>query len=301
MNDQAPLISLKNVSFAPRTHPDRWIVKNVSLDVFQGEVIVLMGPSGSGKTTLLKIMKGLIPHVVKGKWKGSVTINGRVLDETALFELASTVGFIFQEPEFQVVGKNVFHELAFGLEVQNVDPEKVVNRVVEAAVQWNLSRHAFKPLHTLSGGELRLVTLVSSLMLQPLVLLWDEMLSFLDQQNRLLVLEAMKTLIDKSNKRVSIVMATHEMDDLLPLATRIIYVENGEIKHDGDPDEVLDVLITKSKSSINIPSYHAISRFLKEKGLINGEKASLPSSLDRLEWSRATCAHLNKQLNKQRS
>ncbi len=296
MASSEPLVSLRNVWFAPANHPTHWIIRNASLEITSGEVILLLGHSGSGKTTLLKIIRGIIPHVIKGRWRGSTVIKGTILDETALFSLASKMGFIFQEPEFQVVGKNVLHELAFGLEVQGMNSTEIIDRVLATIEQWKLVPHAFKPLHQLSGGELRLVTLAASMITKPTLLICDELLSFLDQENKILVLESLKTMIEQVNKDISVIIATHNVEDLYPLATRIIYMENGEIRLDGAPRDVLETLEDIDYKLSPIPSYLAIERLLIKKGIINEKRQGLPSSLESLNWAEKICSFIEENL-----
>ncbi len=290
MSRVVPLLSLKNVWFAPSGKPEHWLIRNVSLNINLGEIVLLMGPSGSGKTTLLKIMRGLIPHVTRGTWKGNVAINGHVFTDKELFGMAKHLGFVFQEPEFQVVGKNVLHELAFGLELQGLRSDLILDRVLDSVRQWNLTSHAFKALHQLSGGELRLVTLIAVLMMNPSILLCDEILSFLDKENVMLVVHALETLIKEKKAKISLIFATHDIQYLLPFATRVIYMENGEILLDGTPREVLNQLLASPDETVAIPSYYLVESFLEEKGLMRHLKVPLPSPLELEDWSERICS-----------
>ncbi len=278
------LLSLEKVWYAPKA-AKRYILQGINLEIYAGEIILLIGPSGSGKTTLLKVMRGLIPHVTSGTWKGTVKVKGKVMEEKDLFKLARYFGHVFQEPEFQVVGKNVLHELAFTLEILGWDVDQLMDRVLDVASHWNLLPLSFKPPHHLSGGELRLLTLASAFISEPSILLCDELLSFLDQENRQLVFQTMRKIIQRNDQQdFSIIIATHDLQDFLPLATRLIYMEEGKIIRDGPPTDVLEYLLTSRPTKINIPSYYLMEQKLGPRCPETAKLSFHSSAAEKLEW-----------------
>src|SRR3954464_13463313 len=120
------LIELTDVSF---TYPDSKepAIRNLSLNIEKGQFVVLFGASGSGKSTLLRLLKKEIqPH---GTLSGRISINGQAIEETT--ELSKEVGFVFQDPENQIVANDVLHEIVFGLENIGLEPNEMRNRVAE--------------------------------------------------------------------------------------------------------------------------------------------------------------------------
>jgi len=173
---------------APRALDD------VSLELREGEHVVLLGPSGSGKSTLLRALAGLVPHFHGGVFAGRVVVGGRDTREARPAELAGTVASVFQDPEDQVVMSQVANEVAFGLENIGAEPERIWPRVEEALQLVGAAHLADRSVHELSGGELQRVALASALALRPRLLLLDEPTSQLDPEGAEAFLDAVRAL-----------------------------------------------------------------------------------------------------------
>ena len=210
------------------TFSDGYIaLKNLSLSVYKGEFILLAGKNGSGKSTLLRHLNGLLlPD------SGQIRVNGRNVS-THLVETRKTVGMVFQDADTQIVGDTVFDEAAFGLENLKVNRPQIIETVTWALELLNLFHLKERHPHSLSGGEKRKLAIAGVLVMNPQVILFDEPFSNLDYPGTLQVLS---TIIALNRSGHTIIMATHDVEPVICEATRILIMENGELKKDGRPD-----------------------------------------------------------------
>jgi energy-coupling factor transport system ATP-binding protein len=172
------LARVRGLTFAyPGSGP---ALRDVSLELREGELVAVLGPSGSGKSTLLRALAGLVPHFHGGRFAGRVEVAGRDTRASRPAELAGTVAMLFQDPEDQIVFTRVENEVAFGLENLGLPPREIPARVREALAAVGAEHLAGRRTAELSGGELQRVCLASTLALRPRLLLLDEPTSQLD-------------------------------------------------------------------------------------------------------------------------
>ena len=162
-------------------------LRNVSLDITEGEFVLVAGPSGSGKSTLLRCLNGLVPHFTGGTVSGSISVSGHQPIVEGPQALSSVVGFVFQDPESQFVVDRVEDEIAFALENAAVPRTEMRLRVEEVLHLLDLVSLRDRPLDTLSGGEKQRVAIATALAFRPRVLALDEPTSQLDPQAAQLV------------------------------------------------------------------------------------------------------------------
>jgi len=224
---------IENLTF---TYPNREkpALQNINLNIMQGEFVTLCGPSGCGKTTLLRQLKSSTsPHGVKS---GGIYFRNTLLSELSAKDAASKIGFVFQSPDNQIVTDKVWHELAFGLESLGVKTPEIRLRVAEMASFFGIQTWFHKSVSELSGGQKQILALASVMALQPSVLILDEPTSQLDP---IASGEFLATL-SKINRElgVTIIITEHRLEEVLPISTRTIVMENGEVIVDGNPSEV---------------------------------------------------------------
>ena len=246
----APLARVEGLSFAyPRT---AWALRDVSLEIDEGEVVALLGPSGSGKSTLLRALAGLVPHFHGGRFAGRVEIGGLDTRRARPADLAGTVATVFQDPEDQVVMGRVLNEVAFGLENIGVSASEIVPRVEAALGRVGVVELAGRGTAALSGGELQRVCLASALALRPRLLLLDEPTSQLDPEGAETFLAAVAQL------GCACVLSEHRVDRALALADRVLFVEEGRLLLDAPCAEARDWL------AANRPRYAGSNRGFDE-------------------------------------
>ena len=176
------MISFRHVSFSYGTSPtaDDAGVRNVSLSVAPGEVVVLCGRSGCGKSTLLRLANGLAPRFFSGEKAGRIMLDGTDVDDLATWEIAQRAGSLFQNPRTQFFNVETTGEVAFGLESAGWPEEKIRPRVSETFEELGLSMLADRSIFELSGGERQKIAFASIWAQHPANLLLDEPTSNLD-------------------------------------------------------------------------------------------------------------------------
>ncbi|MEW5909374.1 MAG: ABC transporter ATP-binding protein [Thermodesulfobacteriota bacterium] len=206
---------------------------NVNLNIREGSFTVITGENGSGKTTLLKHLNGLLLPT-----SGSVTIAGKSVS-TNLIESRQLVGFVFQNPDLQIIGETVFEDVAFGPRNLCLHPQEVQRRVHEALSDLNLLAMADRRPHLLSGGEKRRLAIAGVLAMNPRVLALDEPFSSLDYPGFKQVLEQILAL---HRKRHTIVLTSHDIEKVAVHAEHLVIMKNGKVALEGPPDHVIPEL-----------------------------------------------------------
>ncbi|WP_440603960.1 ABC transporter ATP-binding protein [Bacillus sp. GB_SG_008] len=208
---------------------------NVSLSVSHGEFVVLAGRSGCGKTTLLKhFKKELLPI---GMREGSMYYDGESLHTIPDLLSAQEIGMVFQNPENQLVMDTVIQELAFSLENVGYETTVIQKRIAELISFLGFQDILHQSVHTLSGGQKQLVNLAAVLVLQPKLLLLDEPTAQLDPIAAKDFLGLLKRIHEELG--ITIIMSEHRLDEVVPLADRIVFMDEGTIVYDGNPSEVI--------------------------------------------------------------
>jgi energy-coupling factor transport system ATP-binding protein len=233
--------TVKDLSF---TYPGREdpAISHISFKVEYGEFVIVCGQTGCGKSTLLRNLKtALTPH---GKRKGEIYFYGRPIETISDREQASRIGYVLQNPDNQIVTDKVWHELAFGLESLGYDTRVIRLRVAEMANFFGIQSWFMRDVSQLSGGQKQTLNLASVMAMQPDVLILDEPTAQLDPIAATDFLETVK----KINREIgtTIIMTEHRLDDVFPMADRVILMDKGRILADDAPEKVGKILAEKN-------------------------------------------------------
>lgn len=218
-------------------------LKEASFCVAQGDFLVILGSSGCGKTTLLKLLKPVLaPH---GKKSGSIFFNGADIESLSYEELAYDIGFVMQDVNAQLVTDEVWHELAFGLESLGCSNSMIKRRVAEMTSFFGLSGIFHKKVWELSGGQKQMVNLASVMAMNPKLLILDEPTSQLDP----IAAEEFVACLTRINRELgtTIIMTEHRLEEVLPVCTKVMAMEDGQVTAFGPLRECMAELCTDGR------------------------------------------------------
>ena len=215
---ETPIAEFTGVSFRyPGSRTDAF--RDESWNVAEGSFTLVVGPSGSGKSSLLRCLNGLVPHFSGGSFGGQVIVHGRNTRTTGPRDLSALVGFVFQDPEAQLVTDRVEDEIAFGLDQHGVDRVTMRKRVEEALDYLGIEHLRNRRPSELSGGERQLVAIGSALAMHPKLLVLDEPTSQLDPWGAEDVLSVLARL--NEDLGLTVVVAEHRLERLLSRADTV--------------------------------------------------------------------------------
>lgn len=218
------------------------VLRDISFTVEAGTFAVLCGSTGCGKTTLLRMLKReLTPLCTQS---GEIRFRGTPLPALDARTSAAEIGFVMQHPEQQIVTDRVWHELAFGLENLGTPTEVIRRRIAEIASYFGMEDWLDRDPALLSGGQKQILNLASVMMMQPELLLLDEPTAQLDP----VAASEFLTTLSRLNRDFSltILMAEHRLEEMIPLADRLLVMDAGTITADGTPADVAGAVTPQS-------------------------------------------------------
>ncbi len=262
-------IEISNLTFiySKKTPFEKKALDAVNLNINEGEIVGLIGQTGSGKSTLIQHLNGLIK--VQDKKNSKVVVMG--MDATAkktLKQLRFEVGMVFQYPEYQLFEDTVEKDVAFGPKNMKLPKEEIDGRVRRALEVVGLDYNTFatRSPFDLSGGEKRRVAIAGVIAMQPKILVLDEPVAGLDPKGR----EEILDLIRKLHEEVSstIIIVSHNMDDMAVLADRIVALQDGKIVADGTPKEVFANRELIKDIGLDLPCATRLSDMFRDRGIV---------------------------------
>lgn len=224
------MINIQNLHKAFGTNE---VLKGISLEVTQGEVLCIIGPSGSGKSTILRCINGLESYD-----KGEIRVDGRLVnrDNKEIIWIRTRVTMVFQRFNLfphRTVLENVIEGPVY---VKKEDRNQAINRALEILQQVGLGNKTDAYPSQLSGGQMQRVAIARALAMQPMAILFDEPTSALDPELVGEVLNAMRNLAEQG---MTMLVVTHEMAFAKEVASRVVFLDGGVIIEEGPPREVL--------------------------------------------------------------
>lgn len=231
----------------------------VDLNIEDGEFFCILGGNGSGKSTFAKHLNALLQPDA-----GTVRINGMdASDPELVYDIRSTAGMVFQNPDDQLVATLVEDDVAFGPENLGVPSAQIAQRVREALKGVGLVGFERHETHALSGGQKQRVALAGVLAMEPRVLILDEASSMLDPRGRKGLMKACRALHDRG---MTIVMITHFMEEAAE-ADRVAVFQAGRVAMLGTPEEILTRADELAQLNLDMPASCCLGRALREKGV----------------------------------
>lgn len=256
-----------------------WALNDISFSIEDGEFLAIAGHTGSGKSTLVLHLNGVLEPT-----EGRVLWNGQDLSDKKVANLArGDIGIVFQYPEHQLFAATVYEDVAFGPRNLGLSAEEVESRVKAALELVELDYEDFKDRSPfeLSGGQQRRVAFAGVLAMKPTTLVLDEPVAGLDPASR----NDFLTFIDRLHKKhdITLVMVSHNMNDIARLADRVLVLDQGEIALAGTPEEVFSHAVELREIGLGVPHAQRMANELRELGVPLEENLYSPESLaDRL-------------------
>ena len=263
LND-TPIVDVRGLShtYLPGTPLEVRSLDNVGIQVFENEAVGIIGPTGSGKSTLLQHLNGLfIPD------EGEVRISGISISESSIDirRVRQRIGLVFQNPENQLFEQYAGDDVAFGPRNMKLPPEEIRKRVRNAMEAVGLPfNYKDRLTARLSLGEKRRLALAGVLAMEPQVLVLDEPTASLDPEGRLKLLDILTAW--REGFRRAVVIASHNMEDIVELSSRVYVLVNGKVILSGSTREVFanyDILI---QNGLSLPAAARVIHGLMERG-----------------------------------
>lgn len=244
-------------------------LENVSLTVGRGEFTLLTGPSGCGKSTLCRCFNGLIPNFYHGELAGELLVDDVNASSLLTSELSRKVGYVFQNPENQLLALTVEKDVAFGPENLGLPREEIRRRVDWAMKVTNtVALKDFAP-YELSGGQQQRVALAGVLAMEPSVIVLDEPTSFLDPRTAEDVMGAVDGL--RREHGISVIVVEHRLDLVSRHAERMVVMDKGRVVADGELGKVLETEFDLLEGlGVGIPRVGLLWRLLRRDGFVSG-------------------------------
>lgn len=261
-----------NYIYSQETAYRIWALKNVCLEIKDGQFIGIIGHTGSGKSTLIQHLNGLIRAT-----SGAIYFNGQdIYDEDfRLKDLRSRVGLVFQYPEHQLFETTIFDDVCFGPKNQGLSKEDAGLRAFEALRSVGMPEELYyQSPFDLSGGQKRRVAIAGVLAMKPEVLILDEPTAGLDPAGRDEILDMVARM--HREKGITVILVSHSMEDVAKYVQRIIVMNQGEVMFDDVPREVFKHYKELEQIGLAAPQVTYLMHELKERGLnVNTEAVTV--------------------------
>ena len=272
-------IRFKQVGFAYQagTPFEMRALHDVTFSVKDGSYVAIIGHTGSGKSTILQHLNALLKPTEGLVELGDKTINSTTGNKD-LKPLRKKVGIVFQFPEAQLFEETVEKDIAFGPKNFGVSEEEALKIAAEVVKTVGLPEEVLKKSpFDLSGGQMRRVAIAGVLAMKPEVLVLDEPTAGLDPKGRLEMMEMFYKL--NKEQHMTIVLVTHQMNDVSDYADHVIVIESGNVVKEGSPKEVFSDASWLLEKQLGVPTTLAFVEKLKEKGWSTDK---MPLTLDEL-------------------
>ena len=241
---------------------DRRALDGVNVKIRRGRKVAFMGGNGSGKSTLFLCLNGILRPE-----SGRVIIDGTPVkyNRKGLLDVRKKVGIVFQEPDNQLFSASVYQEISFGILNLGADEETARREVERVMEEVGIMLFSDRPAHALSGGQKKQVAIADILVMHPEVMILDEPAAALDPKHTRIV----EAIIDRlTDKGITVLMATHDMDYAFAWADEIILMKDGQVIKEGSPGEVCGDREALERTNLEPPAVLTIYEKMLEKNLV---------------------------------
>lgn len=276
-----PILKLEHIEYvySSGTAYEKRALKDINLDIYEGEFVGVIGHTGSGKSTMIQHLNGLMKAT-----SGALYYNGEnIYDEKYnLRQLRNNVGLVFQYPEHQLFEIDVLTDVCFGPKNQGLTEEECKKRAIEALELVGLSEKYYDTSpFDLSGGQKRRVAIAGVLAMRPKVLVLDEPTAGLDPKGRDEILDQIAYL--QKERNLTVILVSHSMEDIAKYVDRIVVMNKGRKMYDGEPKEVFAHYKELEKVGLAAPQVTYIMHALYEKGMhVNTEVTTIEEAVDEI-------------------
>lgn len=259
-------ISIEHVSFAYAAPWSREksvpALRDISLEIDEGEFVALIGRLGAGKTTLCLALNGIVPQLAGGAFQGHVQVLGQDTRQVSVPHMARLVGMVFEEAEVQLFNGSVEDEIAFGLEELGWAPADIERRIDWALETVRLQGMRPRNPRQLSGGEQKRLAIAAILAMEPPILVLDEPTAGLDPRGRQEVMEVISQLARQ--RAATVVMASQDAEAVAQVADRAILLEDGQVVQDGSVRAVYEYVLASEGAGMATPQMGRVAQILRE-------------------------------------
>ena len=267
------IIKIENLSVQYLEQEDK-ALDGISLEVNEGEFVAILGAHGAGKTTLCLSINGIVPNMINADMFGKIEVAGEVPPKIPVRELASKVGSVFDNPEFQMSQLTVFEEVALGLQNLGVEKDTIIENISRSLELVGLAGFEERSPFEISGGQQQRLAMASALSMKPQILVLDEPTSNLDPIGK----EEVFTVTRKMNQEegLTVIIAEHEVEVIAEYADKVILLEEGKITQMGTPEELFPSIVNiQSDVGVRIPQITDFASKIPDKF-----KGTIPVTVD---------------------
>ena len=246
----------------------------ISLEVNEGAFVAILGAHGAGKTTLCLSINGIVPNMINADMFGKIEVAGEVPPKIPVRELASKVGSVFDNPEFQMSQLTVFEEVALGLQNLGVEKDTIIENITRSLELVGLAGFEERSPFEISGGQQQRLAMASALSMKPQILVLDEPTSNLDPIGK----EEVFTVTRKMNQEegLTVIIAEHEVEVIAEYADKVILLEEGKITQMGTPEELFPSIVNiQSDVGVRVPQITDFASKIPDKF-----KGTIPVTVD---------------------